>query len=82
MNEGQPLRYRKKSAGGVLERIEILGRHGIELGHLTATALVPVDDVLDAGAAAWSANRIATAEAGSLPDPPELVGEQLIAIWF
>ena len=26
MNEGQPLLYRKKSAGGVLERIEILRR--------------------------------------------------------
>ena len=73
--------YRKKSAGGVLERIEILRRHGIELERLTAAALVPIDDVLDAGAAAWSADRIATGEA-RLADPPEVVGEQLVAIWF
>jgi predicted RNase H-like nuclease len=82
MNGGQALRYRKKSAGGVLERIEILRRHGVELEHLTGAAIVPIDDVLDAGAAAWSANRIATGGARSLPDPPQVVDGQLVAIWF
>jgi predicted RNase H-like nuclease len=82
MNEGRPLLNRKKSAGGVLERIAILGRHGIELGRLGAAARVPIDDVLDAAAASWSANRIANGEACSLPDPPEVVGQQRVAIWF
>jgi len=82
MNEGQPLRYRKKSAGGVLERIEILRRHAVELDHLANAAVVPIDDVLDAAAAAWSAHRIATGVAQSLPEPPEVVNGHLVAIWY
>ena len=31
MNQGEPLRYRTKSAVGALERIELLRLHGIEL---------------------------------------------------
>ena len=46
INEGRPLRYRKKSAGGALERIELLRRRGIELD-LGATALAPLDDVVE-----------------------------------
>jgi len=71
MNDGSPLAYRKKSAGGALERIEILRRHGIALDTLGAAASVPLDDVLDAAAAAWSASRIGSGIAGSLPDPPQ-----------
>jgi predicted RNase H-like nuclease len=82
MNEGRPLGYRKKSAGGVLERIEILRRHGIELERLEAASAAPLDDILDAAAAAWSATRIASGSAGSLPDPPELVAGRNVAIWF
>jgi predicted RNase H-like nuclease len=82
MNHGRPLHYRKKSAGGALERIEILRRHGIYLTELEASAFVPLDDVLDAGAAAWTAHRIATGVAESLPDPPEHVAGIEIAIWF
>ena len=82
MNGGRPLRRRKKSAGGVLERLELLGRHGIDLEELGASAFAPVDDVLDAAAAAWSAHRIATKAAGTLPDPPELVDGQRVAIWY
>ncbi len=82
MNEGQPLRYRKKTAGGVLERIEILRRHAVELDHLANAAVVPIDDVLDAAAAAWSAHRIATGVAQSLPEPPEVVNGHLVAIWY
>jgi predicted RNase H-like nuclease len=82
MNDGRPLRFRKKSAGGALERIELLGRHGIELDPLTETASVPLDDVLDAGAAAWSANRIALSRARSLPSPPETRGGRPVAIWY
>ena len=38
MNEGQRLQYRKKSAGGALERVELLRRQGIELTELGAAA--------------------------------------------
>lgn len=82
MNGGEPLRYRKKSAGGALERTELLRRHGIELTALDASASAPLDDVLDAAAAAWSADRIATGAAQTLPDPPELVNGREIAIWY
>ena len=52
MNDGRALRHRKKSSGGALERIELLRRQGIELTRLDAVAAIPLDDVLDAAAAA------------------------------
>jgi predicted RNase H-like nuclease len=82
MNDGRPLLYRKKSAGGALERIALLGRHGIELAGLTVAAAAPLDDVVDAAAAAWSARRIARGQAVSLPNPPELVEGRPVAIWY
>jgi predicted RNase H-like nuclease len=82
MNEREPLRHRKKTAGGALERIELLRRHGIELAQLDESARIPLDDLLDAAAAAWSAHRIALGAARSLPDPPELVGGRRIAVWY
>jgi predicted RNase H-like nuclease len=82
MNDGSPLRYRKKSAGGVLERIALLRERGIELTSLRETASAPLDDVLDAAAAAWSAQRIALGQAKTLPDPPETLGSQQICIWY
>ena len=82
MNDGRALRQRKKSAGGALERMALLQQQGIELVGLGAAASAPLDDVLDAAAAAWSAHRIATGTARSLPDPPELVDGQRVAIWY
>jgi predicted RNase H-like nuclease len=82
MNGGRPLGYRKKSAGGVLERLELLRAEGIEIDRLTETAAAPVDDVLDASAAAWTAQRILSGEAKSLPDPPEEVDGYPVAIWY
>jgi predicted RNase H-like nuclease len=82
MNDGQLLRYRKKSSGGAFERIELLRRHGIDLARLNASALTPLDDVLDAAAAAWSANRISLGIATSLPNPPEVVDGHPVAIWY
>jgi len=81
MNEGRPLRHRKKCAGGVVERVELLRRAGIVLGELGAAAEAAIDDVLDGAAAAWTARRIASGEARSLPDPPELVAGRKLAIW-
>jgi predicted RNase H-like nuclease len=83
MNGGQPLEYRKKSAGGALRRIELLRRNGIDLVDVQGDAAkVPLDDLLDAAAAAWSANRIAEGSARTLPDPPELVDGRQVAIWY
>jgi predicted RNase H-like nuclease len=82
MNAGRPLRHRKKSAGGALERTSLLRRNGIELAGVRASASAPLDDVLDAAAAAWSAHRIASGTANALPDPPELVGDRRVAIWY
>jgi len=82
MNGGQPPRYRKKSAGGVLERVALLRQHGIELTQLEESAAAPMDDVLDAAAAAWSAHRIGLGTARTLPDPPEVVEGRGIAIWY
>jgi predicted RNase H-like nuclease len=82
MNGGDPLRHRKRSAAGALKRVDLLIRHGIELVNLVDCAAVPLDDVLDAAAAAWSANRIAHGQARSLPDPPEIRDEANVAIWY
>jgi predicted RNase H-like nuclease len=83
MNGGSALGHRKKSAGGALERLELLRSEGIELlGELGAAAFAPLDDVLDAAAAAWSAQRLASGAARSLPSPPEERGSQAIAIWY
>jgi predicted RNase H-like nuclease len=82
MNDGRALRHRKKSAGGVVERLALLRRHGIELGDLGSAAMAPIDDVLDAAAAAWSAWRIATGSARSLPEPPEQREGRAVAIWY
>jgi predicted RNase H-like nuclease len=73
MNEGRALGHRKKSAGGALERVDLLRRHGIHLD-LSATAAAPLDDVLDAAAGAWSGHRIAHGQAARLGQPG--------AIWY
>jgi predicted RNase H-like nuclease len=82
MNGERALQYKKKSAGGALERIGLLRDHGIELPELDDAATAPLDDVLDAAAAAWSAEWIVRGEAQSLPDPPELVHGRGVAIWY
>lgn len=43
---------------------------------------VPIDDVLDAAAAAWSGQRIAEGTARCLPDSPESVQGRVVAIWY
>jgi predicted RNase H-like nuclease len=69
---GEPLPSAKKSWNGQMMRLELLAGHGLSIpSPLSADAgLVPVDDVLDAGAAAWSASRKARGEAVSLPADP------------
>jgi predicted RNase H-like nuclease len=82
MNDGTALTYRKKSAGGVFERLGLLRLHGIEITDFGPAAVVPIDDVLDAAAAAWTAARIARGVAVSLPDPPETQDGLEVAIWY
>jgi len=82
MNNGMPLRYRKKSAGSAMERIELLRRHRIVFDRLTDAARAPLDDVLDAAAAAWSGSRIEAGTALSLPSPPEILEGRATAIWY
>lgn len=81
---GGPAARSKKTWDGQRDRVERLRSVGIELpDRLGAAGAVPTDDVLDAAAAAWSAQRIARGTATSVPDPPQLNerGQQL-AIWF
>jgi predicted RNase H-like nuclease len=80
--KGEPLHHRKKSFGGARERMDLLRRNGLDLAPLGPAAAAPLDDVLDAAAAAWSAHRIAAGRACTLPDPPQLIDEHRVAIWY
>ena len=81
MNGMKRLKFRKKSAGGAFERLGLLRKHGINIdpGTLGAAATIPLDDVLDAAACAWTAAR---RTAVSLPDPPEPRDGLPVAIWY
>ena len=75
---------KKKRWRGQRARLRILAGHGIDIPEDlgAAVAAVPADDVLDAAAAAWSAHRIVTGAAFSLPDPPQLDARgRPLAIW-
>ena len=81
MNDMRRLKFRKKSAGGAFERLGLLRRHGINIdpGTLGGAATIPLDDVLDAAACAWTASR---RDAVPLPDPPENRDGIGVAIWY
>lgn len=81
---GGPLTARKSSWAGTEQRRALLAGAGIRLaGDLgPAGALAGVDDVLDAGAAAWAARRVLSGDARPLPDPPEVFSDGWpCAIW-
>ena len=75
MNGGQPLRFAKKSRGGERERLGLLAEISFpvpdldRLGH--PRSKVGRDDVIDACAAAWSAQRIILGNAVCLPEHPD-----------
>ena len=79
MNGGRALRFPKKSWGGQQERLALLAAAGIKIPtKLPAeVAAIPADDLIDACAAAWSADRISRGEARRFP--PEESG--IDAIW-
>ena len=61
----------KRTWAGAHHRRRLLAEAGIELDDVgQAGRRAAVDDVLDAGAAAWTAARVAAGVATSLPDPP------------
>lgn len=81
---GEALTVRKSSWAGAQRRRALLASAGIvledELG--AAGAVARVDDILDAAVAAWSAKRVTTGAAISMPDPPEMFSDGLdSAIW-
>jgi predicted RNase H-like nuclease len=79
---GAPLEHAKRSWNGQMERRRLLAGGGIELpDDLGSLGPVPPDDVLDAAAAAWSANRIADGVARAFPNPPQRIGDRDVAIW-
>lgn len=80
---GAPLTHAKKTREGLAERAGILRATSMGLPENRAIAGAARDDVLDAAAVAWSANRVATGVARCAPDPPERDDEdRTIAIWY
>jgi predicted RNase H-like nuclease len=75
---GRHLPFAKRTWNGQLARRRLLGRAGIRLPDTLDAGLAPADDVLDAAAAAWSADRYARGEAVPLP---EGATERVGAIW-
>jgi len=74
------VQFPKKSWAGQQERRTLLADQGIVLpDDLGDVGVVPADDILDAAACAWSADRRRTGLAQTLPLDPRL-GEPII--WF
>ena len=83
LNGGIPVAAGKKTWNGQMIRRALLGDAGIRLtDDLADAGRVPADDILDAAAAAWSASRIASGQAVSLPCPPQRGADAPIAIWY
>jgi predicted RNase H-like nuclease len=75
---GSALQRSKKTWAGQQERMELLAREGISIpADIGPAGSCPADDVLDAAAAAWSANRIARGHGQPLPPGAARMG----AIW-
>ncbi|HYB15814.1 MAG TPA: DUF429 domain-containing protein [Streptosporangiaceae bacterium] len=66
---GQPLAYSKHTSAGRDLRRQLLSRAGIALPGVTPASLT--SDVLDAAAVAWSARRVATGRAVTVPAEPQ-----------
>jgi predicted RNase H-like nuclease len=75
MNGGVPLRHSKKRAAGRRERLALLAPHvGVDLEEVLRARNIAEcerDDVLDAFAAAWTAERLVTKRAAIIPIRPE-----------
>ncbi len=81
---GASLTVRKSSWAGAERRRALLANADIRLaGDLGgAGAFTAVDDVLDAGAAAWAARQVLSGHAQPMPNPPEIFSDGWpCAIW-
>jgi predicted RNase H-like nuclease len=81
---GLPLASSKKTWDGLLERLDLLKKVGLDLvkGLPKSGTGVSPDDVVDAAAAAWTASRVAQGKALTLPQSPSERWEgRPIAIW-
>ena len=67
---GAPLAFAKRTWNGQHERLTLLRRAGITIPKRLDAGLVPVDDVLDAAVAAWTATRITRDEHLTIPSDP------------
>jgi predicted RNase H-like nuclease len=81
---GVPLGSSKKTWTGANRRRALLADEGIVIpDDLGPAGEAPIDDILDATAAAWSASRYARGEARSLPAAPTRDERgRLVAIWY
>lgn len=84
---GHPLGWYKKTWSGSAQRRHLLASADppVELPwDLGPAGAVPVDDLLDAAAAAWTAHRYAHGQAAALGDPGEIdpVTGRRIATWY
>ncbi|MFC2177220.1 DUF429 domain-containing protein [Actinomycetota bacterium] len=72
----------KKTWDGMNARRRLLRAAGIDLpADLGPVGVVPVDDILDAAAVAWTADRIAKGTAEAIPAETEFDGNLRMAIW-
>ena len=81
---GSIVPHRKKTWGGLHERLELLRAAGIELpGSLGVADAAGIDDVVDAAVAAWTARRIGKGTARSFPERAKQRDRsgRVIAIW-
>jgi len=80
---GEELSASKKTWNGMRQRMAILESASIVIpSDLGVVGSVPVDDVLDAAAVAWSAHRHARGHSASLPDGVDRTSERIGAIWY
>jgi predicted RNase H-like nuclease len=79
---GRHLPAPKSTWAGLEDRRGLLARAGLvlpaDIGH--AGLVAGADDVLDAAAACWSAQRVAAGEAVRYPDPPEQIDGMAVCI--
>jgi predicted RNase H-like nuclease len=81
---GRHLTWPKSSWNGSRERVGLLEREGIVVpALLESVGNAGSEDVLDAAAVAWSAHRIASGAARTLPENPgQRAGGRPLAIWY
>ncbi len=87
-NDGKPIRESKKSHEGVRIRLGLVRSHFCEtvvdaVRQRYAPSVVADDDIYDAFAALWTAERIHLGIAKVIPDPPEIDAFGIpMGIWY